>query len=199
MVRLRLKPASSLWVRSFRVAKANGVTPFADQCRGMLVQTRRIAVVSSRLGVLKSFDFGVCDQDDDHASLVAKCIEMVQDFAPVGEGMGVTAGVAAIDFFDRIDAVLLAELVPDKPFQPIERVDDDRLVVVLFLTQRSEGRDDLVVGSGQGKLVAVDFIEAIFGLDEDRLGGLGAEGALADSFDSVTQDAGWFGGFSMLD
>ena len=68
--------------------------------------------------------------------------------------------------------MLGAELVEHQTFEPIERIDDDRLVVVLLAPQVGQRRDHFVVSGGQRKLVAVDFVETVFGLDEDRLGRL---------------------------
>jgi len=46
-----------------------------------------------------------------------------------------------------------AELVPDQALQPVERIDHDRLEVVLLAAQLAQRRDHVVVGRGQWKAV----------------------------------------------
>ena len=50
--------------------------------------------------------------------------------------------------------------------------------------------DDFVELSRERKTIAFDFVESVFGLDEDRFGGFTAECRLADAFDAVEQDTG---------
>ena len=114
--------------------------------------------------------------------------EQIEHFTPQREGVHVAASVAAIDLFDRLDGILLAELVPDETLQPIERVDHDGFVIVLLVDERFQSRDDVIELRRQWKAIAVDLIEPVFGLNEDRLGGFAAEGRLADAFDTVEQD-----------
>ena len=60
----------------------------------------------------------------------------------------------------------------------------------LFLVaDRGELRHHLVERADERKLRAVDFAEAVLGLDEDRLRGAGGEGGLADAFRAVDHDA----------
>jgi hypothetical protein len=57
--------------------------------------------------------------------LVAKQVQLVDDLAPVGEGVAVAAGVAAVGLLDVLHAELDADAVPDQSFQPVERVEYD--------------------------------------------------------------------------
>ena len=95
----------------------------------------------------------------------------------------------AVDLFDRLDGVLLTELVPDETLQPIERVDHDGFVIVLLIDERFQSGDDFIELSRQREAITFEFIETVFGLNEDRLGGLAAEGRFTDPFDTVKQDA----------
>ena len=115
-------------------------------------------------------------------------IQKIEHFTPQREGVHVAASVTAIDLFDRRDGVLLAKLVPDKTFEPIERVDHDRFVIMFLVTERFQCRDDVIELRRQWEAIAVDLVESVFGLDEDRFGSFAAEGGLADSFDAVEKN-----------
>jgi len=138
-----------------------------------------------RIGIVGA---GATDQDCHHAARTQH-IEKIEYFTPQREGVHVTASVPTIDLLDRLDSVLLTELVPDETFQPIEGVDHDGFVIVIPIDERFQGGDDVIELRRQRKAITFDFVESIFGLNEDRFGGFAAEGRFADAFDTVQQDA----------
>jgi hypothetical protein len=131
------------------------------------------------------------DEQDGHALAGPQGTQQIEDLAPVGQGQRVTAGIAAIDLFDRRDVVLPAQVVEDQSLQPVEAVDYDGLVVVRLGQQLGQRLLHVLERCGQGELGAVDLSQAVLGLYEDRLWRLGGEGRFADTFRAVNDDSGW--------
>ena len=89
---------------------------------------------------------------------------------PVRQRVDVSFSVAAVDFFDRLDAaVVLADRVPDQSFEPVEAVNHNRLVVVLLRVQFGECGLHIGKRSSQRELVAVDLPQPVFRLYEDGM------------------------------
>jgi hypothetical protein len=97
------------------------------------VQPGHVAVVAVRLGVLEALDAGVGDQHDRHAAVVAQGVEPGQELAPGRQGEDVALAVA--DVFDVLDGALAADLGPDQPLQPVERVEYNSLENPSSLTE----------------------------------------------------------------
>jgi hypothetical protein len=123
---------------------------------------------------------------------------MVDDLASITHDIHEAAGVAAVDFLNRTQAVLAAELVPDETREPIERVDHDGLVIVRLIAEFAQGGCYLVVAGGERELVGGDGILAFLGGDEDPLGSLRTEGRFADALDALQQNERRLGGTAPL-
>jgi hypothetical protein len=76
------------------------------------------------------------------------------------------------------------------PFKPVEAIDYHSFKFVGFGLQIDEGRDNLGMRCGDRKSIAVDLIETVLGLDENRTRRFGRETAFSDAFDTVQQQPG---------
>src|SRR5262249_39644159 len=94
---------------------------------------------------------------------------------------------------------LLADAVPGEGLEPVEGIDDDRLVLVRLGTQLGQGREHLGVAGREREPVTGDLVQAVLGLDKDGAGGLGREGRFADALSAVDEHAGRPGSASALD
>jgi hypothetical protein len=79
----------------------------------------------------------------DHAAFDTQTIQESQQMTPVRQSMRVAFGVATIDLFNAADMVLSAQVIPDQSFQPIERIDHDRLIFMRLTDQRVEISDSV--------------------------------------------------------
>ncbi|MFO0873162.1 MAG: hypothetical protein U0575_04220 [Phycisphaerales bacterium] len=93
------------------------------------------------------------------------------------------------DVLHRLDASLRADLGVDQALEPVERVDDDGLELVLLGVELAERGEDVAIPRGQREAGHVDVGEAVLRLDEDRLFGARCERGLADAVDAVDEDA----------
>lgn len=58
--------------------------------------------------------------------------------------MDIALPVAAVRFFDGLHAVVGAHAVPHETLKPVERIDDNRAVVVLLVAHRLKLENDVV-------------------------------------------------------
>ena len=93
------------------VREQNGVDPFRDQARSVLVETRCVAIVGGVFRIFEPFDLRMGDQNDHHSALVTQFLKQVDDLAPVSQRMGISPAVAAVGFFDGTDTEFAADLV----------------------------------------------------------------------------------------
>ena len=112
--------------------KEHRIAPFGDDGASMLVQTRRVAIVGRRFGILELLDLCVSDQKDHHAAIAMEVAKLVDELSPVIQGQGVALAVPTSDLFDRRGRFTPANVVPHQTLEPIERIDRNRLVVVLL-------------------------------------------------------------------
>lgn len=105
------------------------------------------------------------------------------------QGMRLTSSVTVINLFNAVHTIVLAQTIPYQAFEPVERIDDQRLVFVLFFDQRVDGIDDIVIRGDKRETGTIDLVETIFGLDKDGLWGLRCGGGLTDAFGALKNDA----------
>ncbi len=94
------------------------IAPLLHEGGGQLLELRAVAVVGIRLGIGKSLDLGVGDQDDVHAAVVPQRIQTGQHLTPLGQGEDVALPVA--DVLDALDVPIRADLGEDQPLQPVQ-------------------------------------------------------------------------------
>lgn len=160
-----------------------------QQRRGAGLQLDHIAVVGFVLGAVETLDVGMGDLNDHHAFPVAQRIQLIEIFAPDGQSLGIT--LAKARGFDRLPAIAFACLSPDQRLEPIDAVNDDRAVVMIFLQQGVERLCNFGITRRQREMRGLQFAQAILGHKEDRPVGIGREGGFAHPGHTVDQDARW--------
>lgn len=104
--------------------------------------------------------------------------------------MDIALPVAAVRFFDGVHAVVGAHAVPHETLKPVERIDDNRAVVVLLVAHRLKLENDVVEALRQRELRAVDLRKPVLRLDEHGVRNQRGERALPDALRAVDHDAG---------
>ena len=147
------------------------------------LQLGLIPFVRFDLRAVETLDLAVRQQDRRH-SFSTQGGQILQHFAPEVGGDNRTFSISQV-----FGLILAVDLLPYQIVKPVERIDHHGLEVVLSL-ERSQCLLHILVAFGDREVIHLQPAQPVLGQDEDRVGGAGAEGCLAQPMRPVDHDAG---------